>query len=264
MDIGGERGGLDPDEPDERLDPPDEQDIRWDGFVAEMTAEAPSELALGVPRQLCEACVRLLPVTGGSLSLADGAGRTRVTLCATDEVAARLAEIQYTLGEGPCRYASEMRAPVSAVDLTGGRDARRWPVFAHQAVEAGAGSAFSFPMSQSGSVLGTVDLYNTGPSSLGEADIRLGLRAADAVAMVLAAVHHGQGDETQPGVGWWTQAEANHEEVYQATGMLMVRLGVSADEAMARLRARAFVLNRTITDVAKDVTNRRDDPRSGD
>ncbi|MDX2553135.1 MULTISPECIES: hypothetical protein [Streptomyces] len=37
-----------------------------------------------------------------------------VVLCASDDVAARLAEVQYTLGEGPCMEAVRLRAPVFA------------------------------------------------------------------------------------------------------------------------------------------------------
>lgn len=133
------------------------------------------------------------------------------------------------------------------------------------AVEAGAGSAFSFPMGQGADLLGTVDLYNPAPSTLGEREIRLGVRAADAIALALVNLHQEQpSGEDEPRVAWWAEAEANHEEVHRATGMLMVRLGANAEEATARLRARAFLLNKTITEVAKDVTSRKDDFRAGD
>ncbi|MGW6950206.1 PP2C family protein-serine/threonine phosphatase [Streptomyces xanthophaeus] len=49
-------------------------------------------------------------------------------------MAGRLAEAQYTLGDGPCHTALTRRAPVLAGDLTRGLDADRWPVFAQQAV----------------------------------------------------------------------------------------------------------------------------------
>ncbi|QPP09212.1 ANTAR domain-containing protein [Streptomyces bathyalis] len=257
---------MDPDEAEDRLGVPDEDnDTRWRGFMAEAAAPLPSDTVNGMPAQLCAACVRLLPVTGGSLSLTGGGKRSLMTLCASDDIAARLAEIQYTLGEGPCHSATEMSAPVSAVDLTAGPDTRRWPLFARHAAGAGAGSAFSFPMSHGSHVLGTVDLYNTTPSTLEEPDIRLGMRAADAVGLALAGLHEAQpSEDEQPRVAWWIEAEANHEEVHRAIGMLMVRFGVDAEEAMARLRARAFLLDKTVTELAKDVTGRRDDFRAGD
>ena len=39
--------------------------------------------------------------------------------------------------------------------------------------------------------------------------------------------------------------------------MVLVQLGVSAEEALARLRARAFVEQRLLMDVARDVVARR-------
>ena len=39
--------------------------------------------------------------------------------------------------------------------------------------------------------------------------------------------------------------------------MVLVQLGISAEEALARLRARAFVEQRLLIDVARDVVARR-------
>jgi AmiR/NasT family two-component response regulator len=45
--------------------------------------------------------------------------------------------------------------------------------------------------------------------------------------------------------------------VHQATGMISVQLGVSLEEALARLRAHAFAASAALGDVAGDVVNRR-------
>ena len=42
-------------------------------------------------------------------------------------------------------------------------------------------------------------------------------------------------------------------EVYQAQRMVMVDLGVSIDEAMARIRGHAYAEGRHLSDVAKDI-----------
>ncbi|MBE1491520.1 ANTAR domain-containing protein [Plantactinospora soyae] len=56
--------------------------------------------------------------------------------------------------------------------------------------------------------------------------------------------------------------------MYQATGMLLVQLGSSAEEAFARLRAYAYAHDRRLGDVARDVVERRlrfqPDPPGGD
>ena len=49
------------------------------------------------------------------------------------------------------------------------------------------------------------------------------------------------------------EALAYRMQVYQAQGMVMVDLGVTLAEAMARLRGHAFASGRSVTDVARDV-----------
>ncbi|UXX96752.1 GAF domain-containing protein [Streptomyces sp. AD2-2] len=111
-----------------------------------------------------------------------------VVLCASDGVAARPAEIQYTLGEGPCREAARLRAPVFATDLARALDTRRWPLFSTQAARTGAGAAFSLPLGTAGSTLGTLDLYRDAPGPLSGAHVRSALLVADAVTSAVIAL----------------------------------------------------------------------------
>jgi AmiR/NasT family two-component response regulator len=46
-------------------------------------------------------------------------------------------------------------------------------------------------------------------------------------------------------------------EIHQATGMVLAQLGVSAQDALARMRAYAFAEQRLLSDVARDVVSRR-------
>jgi len=46
-------------------------------------------------------------------------------------------------------------------------------------------------------------------------------------------------------------------EVHQAAGMISVQLGVAVEEALVRLRAHAYVQERRLVDVARDVVERR-------
>ena len=56
---------------------------------------------------------------------------------------------------------------------------------------------------------------------------------------------------------WLDPALGHRAEIHQATGMVLVQLGVSAIDALARLRAYAFVHQRLLIDVAHDVVARR-------
>ncbi|MFE9682887.1 GAF and ANTAR domain-containing protein [Streptomyces sp. NPDC006285] len=132
------------------------------------------------PELLCRACVDLLPVSGASIPIS-GSSTVRALWGAGDETAARLAEAQYTLGDGPCRQALGPAAPVLAPDLTGGPDARRWPVFARRAVELGVRAVFSLP-------LGTLDLHRDTAGPLSSRDLRT---VHQAVGMVMVQLGTG-------------------------------------------------------------------------
>jgi hypothetical protein len=225
--------------------------------VAEAVAASIRGVPYGeVPARLCAVCVDLLPVTGAAISLDDGTG-VRATLCATDVTAARLAETQNTLGEGPCLEVVSLRAPVFAPDLTG-VDARRWPVFAQQAVALGAEAVFALPLGTGAVGIGTMDIYRSGKGSLDERETLRALLVADAVtsAMVgLQAASSGRPDSLM--AGWMAQAQGGHDEVHHAVGMLMMQMNIGPDEALARLRAHAFAEERSVAEVARDVIARK-------
>ncbi|MGR4880323.1 GAF and ANTAR domain-containing protein [Streptomyces sp. LARHCF249] len=205
-----------------------------------------------VPAALCRACLDLMDVTGASVSLTGEDPDARALWWSSDDVAGRLAEAQYTLGDGPCLTAVTLVAPVLAADLTGGADAARWPVFAQQAVELGVRAVFSLPLGSSALAIGTLDLYRDSAGPLSERDRSFAFPAADAITTALLALQAqdtGQG----PADSWLDEAETDHEEVHQATGMIMVHLGVDPHHALARLRAHAFARGQTVTEAAFDV-----------
>ncbi|WP_234320963.1 GAF and ANTAR domain-containing protein [Streptomyces katrae] len=208
--------------------------------------------ARDVPAALCRACVDLMDVTGASVSLSGEDPEARTLWWSSDDVAGRLAEAQYTLGDGPCVTALTHLAPVLAADLTRGPDAVRWPVFAQQAVELGVRAVFSLPLALSAVAIGTLDLYRDRTGPLSEEDRAFAFPAADAITTALLAVQ-AQDDLNGLGGSWLDEAETDHEEAHQATGMIMVHLGVDPHYALARLRAHAFANGQTVTEAAFDV-----------
>ncbi|OIJ96240.1 hypothetical protein BIV25_19650 [Streptomyces sp. MUSC 14] len=212
-----------------------------------------------VPEALCRACVRLLPVTGASVSISGGP-IARAIWCATGRVAARLAEAQYTLGEGPCQAALGTAGPVLAADLAEEPDSRRWPVFAHEAVGLGVRAVFSLPLGTDEAAIGTLDMYRDRPGGLSASQLGIALRARDAITLALMNLLPEHGSERVPedeGASWMRASQAEHSEVYQAMGIVMVQLRADPAEALDRMRARAFVQGRTVTEVARDVVARR-------
>ncbi|MFJ3966500.1 GAF and ANTAR domain-containing protein [Streptomyces sp. NPDC090036] len=209
----------------------------------------------GAPAAVARACVDLMDVTGASVSLYGGPD-VRTVWWSSDPVARQLAEAQFTLGDGPCRTVMEQGGPVFAADLEHGVDAGRWPLFARQAADLGVEAVFCLPLATAAESIpiGTLDLYRNSPGPLSERDQAFAFPAADAITTALLAL------QTQdPGVGtdldgsWLNAAETDHEEVHQATGMIMVHLGVDPPDALARLRAHAFSHGKSVTDAAFDV-----------
>jgi len=175
----------------------------------------------------------------------------RETLYASDQTASNLAELTQTLGEGPSVDAVE-NGPVLAGDLATRESLGRWPSFAPAALDAGVHAAFALPMRVGGIRLGAIDLHRAHPGNLSRDQLRDALILADAARLLLldSAAADGGADV---GESFGLQ----HPEVHQATGMLIVQLGVPATVALARLRAYAYSSNRRLRDVAADIVARR-------
>jgi len=208
-----------------------------------------------IPKRLCVVAVKLLPVTGASVSLRNNG--MPVQLSSSSDQASYLAEIQATLGDGPCFHAARMGAPVLASDLTDGPDVLRWPVFAQQATAAGVQAVYSLPLGNDAVCVGTLDLYRDTPGALADRELRTAQLVAGVMTIALIALPRGEENGRDGDEPWLSGLATDHDEVYQAIGMIMAQLGVSGDEALARLRARAFAQNRTALEVARDVVSHR-------
>ncbi|MBX9396412.1 GAF and ANTAR domain-containing protein [Streptomyces sp. TRM72054] len=210
-----------------------------------------------IPRRLCHVAVRLLPVARASVSLCHEG--MPVPLSASDDRAAYLMEVQATLGEGPCLHAARTGTPVIASDLAGGRDADRWPVFAQEATALGVRAVYALPLGDDAGCLGTLDLYRDVPGMLSPRDLRTAYLVAGVMTVALMALPTGEenGGRSSDGL-WLSDLATEHDEVYQAIGMVMAQLGVGSDEALARLRGHAFARGRTVLDVAHDVVAHRE------
>lgn len=190
--------------------------------------------------------------------LAEGAARQ--LLCSTDETAAQLCEAQFSFGNGPGLHAFAEGTPMLVADLGHVAAAERWPLFAHRALELEAAAVFAFPLSVGAIAVGTLDLYRRGPGPLTEPEIGAALLLADAVTLgVLRMYATGGETEYRRGEGelGWLPGQADYDEVHQATGMVMVQCGVGPEEALLRLRARAFADGMDLTALAREVVSRR-------
>lgn len=232
----------------------DQQALRDNLGAAMVGATSP----LAAADLLCAACVDLLDVDGASISVLDG-GTSRGTFGSSDDVSRVLDELQFTYGEGPCVDAVRVGAPVLAADLNDPAESR-WPALRGELLGRGVHAVFALPVTISALHVGALDLYRRRRGDMSDRALGGSLLAAELAALPLLDLLHSDldwADAAQGGDHWEQLASLERVEVYQATGMIMGAFDVTSVEALVRLRARAFALGQTASELAWAVVERR-------
>ena len=234
-------------------------------WLAGLVTEDLDEEALA--RHVCEACVEGLDIDGAALSVMPTEA-TRQTLWATDEVAVLLEDLQFSLNEGACIEAATFGAPGLVCDLAEAVELARWPVFAVEVADrTPARALFALPLQWGTVTIGVLDLYRlrTGEFSAAEWQDLLGVAEIAALLLLSRRTRPesellgpgGADGEGNPGEMAGLGGVFARPEIHQAVGMVLVQLGIGPEEALARMRARAFGEQRLLADVARDVVERR-------
>jgi hypothetical protein len=167
-------------------------------------------------------------------------------------LAARLENLQFELGEGPCVDASQEDRPALHPDLA--LDAgRRWAVFGPAALEAGVRAIFALPLQVGAVRLGSLGLYRREVRDLDRTQLATSFAYAEAAVVVLlhlqakmlpkdGLLHPDLGDPLD-----------RRAEVHQATGVVSVQADVGIREAVLLLRAHAFTTGRPLLSVAREI-----------
>lgn len=201
---------------------------------------------------VCAAFVAALPVTGAAVSIF-GTWLPETSICTTDSLASQLDEMQFDLGEGPRWEAVRTRRPVLLPYLRT-HDHPNWPVYAQALHETPVEALFIYPLIVGALDVGVVELYSDSPEPLGFGDQAIALALADRTAwslldriLTINELHPTPQADT---------FALSRREIHQATGMVLVQLGLTATEALVRLRAHAFANNQSVRDVAREVVAR--------
>jgi hypothetical protein len=201
--------------------------------------------------RICALAVSQLAVTGAGVTLlqrAGGPGGQRLA-SASDGVAARLEDLQFTVGEGPGLAAVASDAPVLVPDLAAVH--ARWPAFTAGGQAAGVAAVFAFPLVLGAIRLGSLDCYRTAAGRLSPDQVSDALVLADvAFEAVLAAVAGHAPDD----LGWISDI---HAEVHQACGMVMYQLRIPIETALLRIRAYAYAHDLPVGEVARQIVSRK-------
>lgn len=200
---------------------------------------------------LAEPLLSALPVSGASISTLGKLLGTE-TVSASDDLIARVDEVQFDLGEGPCWDALATRAPVLEPDLHGDRPAR-WPAFSSALAEEDVASIFAFPMLVGPLKIGAVDLYSRRREHLNDEQTEGTQRLAALLGrLVLRKALADSGVDIADDGNRFSR-----RIIHQATGFIIAQVGLSADDAHLLLQGQAFAEGRTMQEVARDVVERR-------
>jgi hypothetical protein len=119
---------------------------------------------------------------------------------------------------------------------------------------------YAMPVVVAGEYVGALDFFQADPTVLDSKQVAGVVLAAELAQIpMLDLLHQDLYDAAAtPGSDAWTELNTlTRAEVSQATGMLIAQLNIAAPAALVRLRAHAYATNRSATDVARDIIDRR-------
>ncbi len=195
--------------------------------------------------ELTERCAELLDIASAGFLLPDPLRRLHL-VAATSEQTRDIELFQLQAEQGPCIDCYRSGEPVVVPDIS--KEVDRWPRFAPAAKEAGFASVHALPMRAAGVVLGALNLFDTQPGGLSEAD-QLVAQTLAHIACVAVLQEHPPTLATV--VSPLRSALIGRVIVEQAKGFVSEVLGVSMDEAFRLIRTYSRMRGEHLTDVAR-------------
>lgn len=173
------------------------------------------------------------------------------TLASSGEALHVINELQNELDEGPCHTPDREEEVVVVDDLTTDSRFARWGARVH--TEHQLATVASILVFTARGSYGTLSIYGTGPHAFDEDDLATAHALAGHLAVSLAA-----GREID-GMGVALQSRT---VIGQAEGILMERLGVDVDQALAYLKRVSSQTNTKLVQVAGDIVRTRQLPEA--
>jgi transcriptional regulator with GAF, ATPase, and Fis domain len=195
--------------------------------------------------------VEIIGVEAASVMLADTRGGLR--LVASSEERMRLLELfEIQCAQGPCLDAF---GTGHAVQASAAESRQRWPVFAPRASEAGFRVLCAVPMRAHADIIGALNLFRGSDQSFSDADLEIA-RAMAQVATI-ALIQERAIRERSLLAEQMQAALRSRIVIEQAKGMLAEHLSTTVDQAFQLLNNYARNHNRRLTEVARDVVDRK-------
>ena len=149
--------------------------------------------------------------------------------------------LQGESGQGPCLQALWSERTVQVTDMA---TETRWPLFASRALEVGVASMLCFQLFVRGHTLGGLNLHAEQPRAFTQESVRTGRVFATHAAIALSAALEQE---------HLRAAVDSHTVVGQATGIVMERYRIPAEEALEVLSRASQDTNTRLRRVAESV-----------
>ena len=195
--------------------------------------------------------VEILGAEAAGVMLADPRGGLR--LVASSEERMRLLELfEIQCAQGPCLDAF---GTGHAVQASAAESRQRWPIFAPRASEAGFRVLCAVPMRAHADIIGALNLFRGSDQQFSDADLEIA-RAMAQVATI-ALIQERAIRERSLLAEQMQAALRSRIVIEQAKGMLAEHLSTTVDQAFQLLNNYARDHNRRLTEVARDVVDRK-------
>jgi transcriptional regulator with GAF, ATPase, and Fis domain len=235
-----------------------------EGLEADITAGPTGSEALGELKELHGALVSTRSVeqflhqmavlaaslvSGGlSCGMTMQPGSRPVTVACSDELAARVDEVQYALDDGPCLRAMRDRQVVRIEDTAAGG---RWPEFEAQAASHGIRSCLALPLTADGKPVGVLNLYARAAAAFGAAEARraeaFAENAAGALTLAIRMASHAALIEQL------RSSLTSRAVIDQALGIIMAREHCTQARAFGILRSASQNSNVKLREIASAI-----------
>ncbi len=189
---------------------------------------------------------------GGDLScgITARSDRRPVTVASSDTLAARLDEMQYADGIGPCMHALNTGEVVQIDDMASDD---RWGAYQSDAYAHGLRSSLSMPIGSNGQIVGALNLYSTRARSFTDEHRRRAARFADraAGALTVAARIAAQARLSEQ----LQHALESRAVIDQAIGVIIAQQRCSPEQAFSVMRAASQNRNVKLRTIAAGIVN---------
>lgn len=215
-------------------------------IARDLLAEPDVDHTLDRAVYLCREVIDGCQAAGVSITMR-GRDRQRIeTPAATDESVQRAHDLQYEIGEGPCLDAIWEHKTTFVDDLA---NDERWPTWGPRVVEdLGYASVLSLQLFNTKDNLGSLNLYSDQRGAFDVEAQQTGLVMAAHAAVALTGARAKADLE---------QAAETRLIIGQAEGMLMERLGMTAEQAFETLRRASNERNVKLRDIAREIVQAR-------